>query len=126
MCEDWGYHVLSKVKRKKSIEDMNHADYVIGRILLLEGVPNMQRLFPVKVGEEPIEQHELDLTVQNEARDRLNKGIALCRDKRDHGTRELLDRLLVDEEKMIDWLEAQLHLVDQVGRKGYLAEMIHE
>ncbi|MGE0791671.1 MAG: bacterioferritin [Sandaracinaceae bacterium] len=124
MCEDWGYHALSKKKREESIEEMRHADWVISRILLLEGVPNMQRLFPVKVGEDAIEQHELDLALEYEARERLNKAIALSRDKGDNGTRELLERILTNEEDGIDWLEAQLHLVEQLGKKRYLAEMI--
>ncbi len=124
MCEDWGYQILSTKKRAESIEEMRHADWVISRILLLDGVPNMQRLFPVKVGEDAVEQHELDLALEYEARDRLNKAIAVCRDKSDNGTRELLERILLNEEEGIDWLEAQLHLVKEVGKEGYLAQMI--
>lgn len=126
MCEDWGYMVLSKKKREESIDEMNHADWVIARILLLEGVPNMQRLFPVKVGEDPIEQHELDLALEVEAVKRLNDAIKLCRDKGDNGTRELLEKILQNEEDGIDWLEAQLHLVKDLGKERYLAEQLHE
>jgi bacterioferritin len=85
----------------------------------------MQRLNPVKVGEEPVEQHQLDLDLELDARKRLNDAIALCRDKADNGTRELLEKILKDEEASIDWLESQLHLVKEVGRERYLAEQIH-
>lgn len=126
MCENWGYKSLASKKREESVEEMKHADVVIDRILFLDGVPNMQRLNAVRVGEEPVEQHRLDLALELEAVERLNKCIALCRDKADNGTRELLEGILTDEEEGIDWLEAQLHLVEEVGRERYLAEQIHE
>jgi bacterioferritin len=125
MCENWGYKKLASKKREESIEEMKHADEVIERILLLDGVPNMQRLNPVKVGEEPVEQHQVDLDLELDARKRLNTAIALCRDKADNGTRELLEKILKEEEESIDWLESQLHLVKEVGRELYLAEQIH-
>ncbi len=125
MCEDWGYTKLAANKRSESIEEMKHADLVIARLLFLDGTPNMQRYFPVKVGEEPVEMHRLDLEVEYEAVKRLNKAISLCRDKHDNGTRELLERILAEEEEGIDWLEAQLHLVEEVGRERYLAEQIN-
>ena len=124
MCEDWGFHVIAQKKRSESIEEMKHADSVIARILFLDGMPNMQRLFPVKVGEDPVEQHRLDLEL--EAVKRLNDGIALCREKGDNGTRELLEDILAQEEEGIDWLEAQLHLADTVGKERYLAEQMGE
>ena len=126
MCENWGYAVLSHKKREESIEEMKHADRVIERILYFDGVPNMQRLSPVRVGEDAVEQHKLDLALEVDAVDRLNKAIALCRDKADNGTRHLLEEILLNEEEGIDWLEAQLYLVEQVGKENYLAEMIHE
>lgn len=125
MCENWGYHRLAAKKREESMEEMKHADDVIERILFLDGIPNMQRLSPVRVGEEPIEQHKLDLELEVDAVKRLNTGIALCRDKADNGTRELFDKILLEEEDSVDWLEAQLHLVDEVGRERYLAEQIN-
>jgi bacterioferritin len=81
---------------------------------------------PVRVGENPIEQHQLDLELEKEAVDRLNKGIALAREKLDNGTRELLESILTDEEESVDWHETQLHLVQEIGRERYLAQMIHE
>ena len=124
MCEDWGFHRLAAKKREESIEEMKHADRVIARILFLEGVPNMQRYFPVKVGEDAVEQHKLDLELEYDAVKRLNEGIATCRDKGDNGTRDLLESILVDEEEGIDWLEAQLHLVETLGKERYLSEQI--
>jgi bacterioferritin len=125
MCENWGYKKLAAKKREESLEEMKHADEVIDRILFLDGVPNMQRLNPIKVGEEPVEQHQVDLELEVDACKRLNDAIALCRDKGDNGTREFLEKILVDEEDSVDWLESQLHLVKEVGRERYLAEQIH-
>ena len=124
MCEDWGFEKLAAKKKEESIEEMKHADIVIARILFLEGVPNMQRYFPVKVGEDAVEQHRVDLQVEYDAVKRLNAGIALCRDKGDNGTRELLEMILQQEEEGIDWLEAQLNLVEMVGKERYLAEQM--
>ena len=126
MCENWGYVRLSKKKYEESIEEMKDADKVIGRILYFDGVPNMQRLNPVRVGEDAVEQHKLDLAVETEAIQRLNDAVAMCREKGDNGTREILEEILRGEEESADWLEAQLHLVEEVGRKQYLAEMINE
>jgi bacterioferritin len=126
MCANWGYPKLAKKKREESVEEMRHADRVIERILFLDGVPNMQRLSPVRVGEDPIEQHKLDLASEMDNVGRLNKGIALCVAKADNGTRELFEAILVDEEESVDWLEAQLYLVEQVGKERYLAEQIHD
>ncbi len=126
MCENWGYQRLSKKKREESIDEMRDADKVIARILYFDGVPNMQRLGPVRVGEDPIEQHRLDLALETEAIGRLNQAIALAREKADNGTRELLEEILTGEEESADWLEAQLHIVDEIGKEMYLAEQIHE
>jgi bacterioferritin len=126
MCENWGYERLSKKKREESIGEMKDADAVMERILYFDGLPNMQRLFPVRVGEDPIEQHKADLAVETEAIARLNDAIKLCREKGDNGTRDLLERILHGEEEGADWLEAQLHIVGEIGKEQYLAEQIHE
>jgi len=126
MCENWGYQRLSKKKYEESIGEMKDADAVIERILYLEGVPNMQRMNPVRVGEDAIEQHRLDLALETEAIKRLNAGIALCREKGDNGSRELLVKILTGEEDGAEWLESQLHLVDEIGKEQYLAEQIHD
>jgi len=124
MCEDWGLQKLAQKKKEESIDEMKHADIVIARILFLDGVPNMQRYFPVKVGEDAIEQHRLDLQVEYDAVERLNAGIGVCREKGDNGTRELLEMILQQEEEGIDWLEAQLNLVEMIGKERYLAEQM--
>jgi bacterioferritin len=86
----------------------------------------MQRLNPIQVGENPVEQHKLDLALETEAIKRLNDAIALSRDKGDNGTREQLEEILTSEEAGADWLEAQLHIIDEIGKKAYLAEQIHD
>jgi bacterioferritin len=126
MCENWGYGKLAHKKREESIEEMKHADRVIERILFLEGIPNMQRLDPVRAGENPIEQHRLDLEVEVRAQKFLNEAIALAREQADNGSRELLEGILTNEEESIDWLEAQLHIVEEIGAAAYLAEQIHD
>ena len=126
MCENWGYQKLAKNKREESIGEMKDADEVMDRILYLDGVPNMQRLNPVGVGEDPVEQHRLDLALETDAIKRLNEAIKLCRDQGDNGTRELLENILEGEEEAADWLEAQLHIIEEVGKENYLAEQIHD
>jgi len=126
MLENFGYERLAKQKREESIEEMKHADEVIERILFLEGVPNMQRLFPVRVGEEPVEMHKLDLELELSARERLTRGIVLTNQKNDHGTRQLFEKILKNEEEAIDWLETQLHLIQELGREKYLAEQMKD
>jgi bacterioferritin len=124
MCANWGYKKLASKKREESIEEMKDADAIMERILYFDGIPNMMRMNPVKVGENPIEQHELDLALEVSAVERLNKGIAVCVAKGDNGTRELLERILKGEEHAIDWLESQLHLIKEIGRERYLSEQI--
>lgn len=126
MCENWGYERLAQKKYEESVGEMKDADAIIKRILYLDGVPNMQRLNPVRVGEDAVEQHKLDLAVETEAIARLNKAIALCTQKGDAGTRELLEHVLTGEEEGADWLEAQLHIVKEIGKERYLAEQIKD
>lgn len=126
MCENWGYKRLASQKREESVSEMKHANAMIERILYLEGIPNMQRLNPVRVGEDPVEQHRNDLALEVEAIARLNKAIALCVTKGDNGTRELLADILENEEEGADFLETQLHLIEEVGKAKYLAEQMHE
>jgi bacterioferritin len=126
MCDNWGYQRLYKKKWDESLDEMKDADRVIARILFLDGVPNMQRLDPVRVGEDPVEQHRLDLAMELAAVARYNRAIALCTEKNDGGTRELLEDILKGEEESVDWLESQLHIVGEIGKERYLAEMIKE
>jgi bacterioferritin len=126
MCANWGYRRLAAANREESVGEMKHADELIERILFLEGVPNVQRLGKVRVGETVAEQLELDHALEQEAIPRLNAAIALALKVKDNGTRELLEEILTSEEKHVDWLEAQLELIKQVGEQNYLAQQIHK
>jgi bacterioferritin len=124
MCENWGYERLWKKVRAESIGEMKHADSLIERILYLEGVPNLQRLGKVNVGQTVPEQLKLDLEVEKAAVKSLNAGIELARSLGDNGSRELLERILLSEEEHANWIEAQLALIAQVGEAHYLAQQI--
>jgi bacterioferritin len=125
MCANWGYLRLHDHGRAESIDEMKHAEQLIERILYFDGVPNMQRLFPMRVGETVPEQFQVDLELEYEAVERLNRGIALTVDRADNGTRELLADILVSEEAHIDWLETQQETIRQIGLERYLAEQLH-
>src|SRR5258705_13168234 len=126
MCENWGYQRLWKKVREESIGEMKHADALIARILYLEGVPNLQRLGKINVGQTVPEQLRLDLEVEKAAVKALNAGIELCRSLGDNGTRDLLEQMLRDEEDHANWLEAQLTLIQQTGEANYLTQQIRE
>ncbi len=126
MCEHWGYERIAEKVRAESIEEMKHAEDLIERILHLEGVPNLQRLEKVKVGEKVAEQLKLDLASEVAAVGRFNKTIALAVELHDNATRELLEKMLVSEEEHLHWLETQLELIHQVGEANYLAQQIRK
>jgi bacterioferritin len=126
MCHNWGYERLAEHGRNESIDEMKHADIVIDRILYFDGTPNMQRLYPVRVGETVAEQLQLDVELEYAAVDRLNTGIAVCVAKGDNGTRELLAEILVSEEDHIDWIETQQETIRQIGLERYLAQQLHD
>ncbi len=126
MRANWGFPKLAAVARQESIEEMEDAEKVIDRILYLDGVPNLQRYNPVRVGEDVPEQLRLELATETEAIERYNRGVALAVAKGDNGTRELLEHRLVDEERHADWLEGQLHVIATIGAENYLAQQIHE
>jgi bacterioferritin len=126
MCSNWGYDRLADHVRDESIDEMKHAEILIERILYLDGVPNLQRLGSVRVGQTVPEQLALDLEVEKEAVARLNPGIAACVAAGDNGTRELLERILVSEEEHADWLETQLFLVETLGAENYLSQQLHD
>ncbi|HKE75034.1 MAG TPA: bacterioferritin [Acidimicrobiales bacterium] len=126
MQANWGYERLAEHSKDESIDEMKHADSLIERILFLEGMPNLQRLGSVRLGETPVEQLRLDLEVEREAVDRFNRGVALAVELGDNGTRELLAGMLVSEEQHVDWLETQLSLVDDLGEQLYLNQQLHD
>lgn len=126
MMDNWGYRRLGHHTRHESIDEMKHAEVLIERILYLEGIPNLQRLFPVTVGESVKEAFELDLALEHRAIGRLNAGIEACVAAHDNGSRELLERILVSEEEHTDWLETQLVTIAQIGEELYLSQQLHE
>lgn len=125
MCQNWGFMRLAGQIRAESIDEMKHADQIIDRILYFDGVPNMQRLFKINVGETVKEQFGADLDLEKAAIERLNNAVKLCREKGDNGTRELLEGILVSEEEHADWLETQLGLIDTLGEAHYLSQQMH-
>ena len=124
MCEDWGYDKLASRFREESIDEMKDAESLIERILYLDGVPNLQRLGTVQVGEDVPEKLRLALDVEREAVARLTRGIELCYDRSDHGSRDLLQHILEGEEEHAGWLETQLGLVASLGEALYLAQTV--
>jgi bacterioferritin len=126
MLSNWGYERLGSKFREESIDEMKDADALIERILYLDGLPNLQRLGSVRVGETPAEKLEAALDLEREAIERLNRGVAACVEQADHGSRELLERILLGEEAHADWVESQLELIRQVGAELYLTQQIRE
>jgi bacterioferritin len=126
MFDNWGYERLGERFRSESIDEMKDADHLIERLLYLEGHPNLQRLGNIRTGESPVEKLALALALEHEAIDRLNRGIALCVEQSDNGSRDLLADILNGEEDHADWLESQLALVEQLGQAHYLAQQIRD
>lgn len=126
MCENWGYARLAAHVREDAMDEMRDAEALIDRILFLDGVPNLQRLGTIRVGETVPEKLALALDVETEAITRLNRAIAACTELADNGSRELFEKILVGEEAHADWLESQLDLIQQVGEAHYLAQQIRE
>jgi bacterioferritin len=126
MCENWGYGRLAAKLREESIDEMRHADEIIGRILFLEGVPNLQKLNKLHVGETVREQLESDLQLEYAAIAFLNAGIATARAAADNATEYMFTKILVAEESHTDWIESQLELIRQVGEQNYLAQQLHK
>ncbi len=124
MCQNWGYERLASKIREESIDEMKHADMVISRILFLEGVPNLQKLNKLRVGETVKEQLESDLQLEYTAINFLNQGVAAARTAGDNASEDLFTRILVSEEEHTDWIETQLELIRQVGEQNYLAQQI--
>jgi len=126
MCENWGYMRMAKLIRKESIEEMQHAEILMERILYLDGTPNMSDYFKINIGQTLKAQLQNDLNLEYEAVKRLNAGIETCVKVSDNGSRELLEKILTDEEHHIDWLEGQLHAIGEMGIENYLAQQLHE
>ncbi|MBI3107740.1 MAG: bacterioferritin [Candidatus Rokubacteria bacterium] len=125
MCKNWGYAVLAKAIYDEAIDEMKHADRVVERMLFLEGLPSMSDLDRVLVGRTVREQIDNDLALEMAALAVLRPGIGLCLEAGDHASRELLEHIIEDEERHVDWLEAQKHQIEEVGYQAYLAQQIH-
>jgi bacterioferritin len=126
MCENWSYYKLAKLTRKESIEEMTHAEKLIEHILYLDGTPSMSDYFKINVGATIEQQFKNDLQLEYDAVKRLNNGIRTCVAAGDNGSRELLEGILRDEEHHIDWLEAQLHAIEEMGIQNYLSQQLGE
>jgi bacterioferritin len=124
MCRNWGYERLAAKIHAESIDEMRHADKLIERVLFLEGLPNVQKLNKVNIGTSVPELLRNDLGAELVAVPLLNRCIQTCRDLGDNGSEALLKEILVSEEAHVDWLEAQLELIRQVGDAQYLAQQI--
>lgn len=124
MQENWGFTELAKHTRAESFDEMVHAERITDRILLLDGLPNYQRLFSLRVGQTIREQFEADLAIEYEVMERLKPGIIMCREKGDATSANLLESILKDEEGHIDYLETQLQLMDKLGEELYSAQCV--
>jgi bacterioferritin len=124
MFQDWGLSKLAEKEYEESIDEMKHADLLIQRILFLEGLPNLQSLGKILIGENTREMLECDLQLEMIACPDLRAGIAYCESVQDFATRDLLNSILVSEEEHVDWLESQLGLIDRVGIENYQQSMI--
>ena len=124
MCKNWGYTVLAEHGWNESIDEMKHADLLVERILFLEGVPNITAYDKILVGSTVKQQLENDLGLEQAALTVLKPGIRTCLDVHDDATRELLEHIVIDEERHIDWIETQLHQIKEVGYENYLTQQI--
>lgn len=124
MQDNWGFTELAAQTRKESFEEMVHAEELTDRILLLDGLPNYQRLFSLRVGQTLREQFEADLAIEYEVVERLKPGVIMCREKGDATSANLLEKILADEEHHIDYLETQLELMGRLGDELYSAQCV--
>ncbi|MCW8194259.1 bacterioferritin [Proteobacteria bacterium 005FR1] len=124
MFKDWGLKQLADHEYEESIDEMKHADELIERILFLEGIPNLQDLGKLLIGENTQEMLECDLKLEMQAIPDLRDGIAYCESVSDYGSRELLEKILESEEEHVDWIETQLSLIKSVGIQNYQQSMM--
>ncbi|HRQ63869.1 MAG TPA: bacterioferritin [Xanthomonadaceae bacterium] len=124
MFDNWGLKRLGEHEYKESIDEMKHADALVKRILFLEGLPNLQQLGKLMIGENPKEALECDLNLEHAAVPDLRAGIAHCESVGDYVSRELLEEILESEEEHIDWIETQLELIGRLGLENYLQTQV--
>lgn len=126
MCENWGYQKLAEHTRKESIEEMRHAEKLMERILYLDGTPNMSDYFKINIGRDVKAQLTNDLNLEYDAVKRLNEYVQAARAAGDNGSADIFQHILEDEEQHVDWLEAQLGMITEMGIQNYLAQQIYE
>jgi bacterioferritin len=126
MCENWHYHKLADFIKKQSIDEMKHAEVLIERILFLDGAPNLTELMKLSVGANVKAQLASDLKLELGAVEMYNRFVKLARDEGDNASRELFERLVKDEEEHVDWLEAQMHLIEEIGYERYLSQQMKD
>ncbi|MBI3667625.1 MAG: bacterioferritin [Acidobacteria bacterium] len=126
MCKNWGYERMAKKQREEAVEEMKHAEILMDRILFLEGAPDMTDMFPIKIGQNIKQQLQNDLALELDAIPRLNAAIKTAVEVGDNASRELFQKILVDEEEHVDYLEAQLGMIKEVGLELYLSQQMHE
>ncbi|MGA1761858.1 MAG: bacterioferritin [Gammaproteobacteria bacterium] len=124
MLKDWGLNKLGDYEYHESIDEMKHADELIQRILFLEGLPNLQKLGPLKIGESVLEILQNDLALENKAIPDLREAIIHCESIKDFVSRDLLQRILDSEEEHVDWLETNIHLYKTLGEQNYLQSQV--
>jgi bacterioferritin len=124
MQDNWGFTELAEHTRKESFDEMRHAEAITDRILILDGLPNYQRLFSLRVGQTVREQFEADLTIEYEVLARLKPAIIMCRAKEDSTSANLFEMIVADEEQHVDYLETQLELMNKLGEELYLAQCV--
>ena len=126
MLKDFGLNRLAHHEFEESKEEMEHADQLVERILLLEGVPNLQELGHLRIGERPEEMLRCDLELEMQALKDLRAGIGFCEKVQDYVTRELFESIMENEEEHVDWIETQLDLIERIGVNSYLEQQMHE
>jgi bacterioferritin len=126
MCENWHYTRLGEYIKKQSIDEMKHAEALIERILFLDATPNMTELMQLSIGQNVKDQLQSDLNLEISAVAFYNKAVQIARDEGDNASRELFERLLKDEEAHVDWLEAQMHQIKELGYERYLTQQIKD
>ena len=126
MCRDWGFHKLAAHHHEESIEEMKHAEQLIDRILFLEGVPEIARYDVIRVGSDVKEQLENDLLLELNAVSTYNGGVQLAAEVGDAGSKDIMERIVMESEQSVDWLETQLHQIKTIGSELYLAGQMGE
>jgi bacterioferritin len=124
LCQSWGYHRLAEQNRKESTEEMGHAELLIDRILFLKGTPNLEEISAISAGANVKEQFETQLALENEAIARLNDAVRIAQEGGDNVSRQVFEKILADEDHHVDHLEAQLHIIGEIGLSPYLARQI--